>query len=50
VPIPADGQFAQATREEIGFLVLSRLRADEDTAALQRYLCVPGRCVLVTGG
>lgn len=50
VPIPADGQFAQATREEIGFLVLSRLRADEDTAALQRYLCAPGRCVLVTGG
>ncbi len=49
VPIPADGQFALATHEDIGLLVLSRLRADEETAALQRYLCVPGRCVIVTG-
>ncbi len=50
VAIPADGQFALATSEQIGLLVLSRLRADADTAALQRYLCVPGRCVVVTGG
>lgn len=50
VAIPADGQFALATSEQVGLLVLSRLRADADTAALQRYLCVPGRCVIVTGG
>lgn len=50
VAIPADGEFALATSEQIGLLVLSRLRADADTAALQRYLCVPGRCVIVTGG
>jgi len=50
VPVPSDGEFALATNEEIGLLVLSRLRADQEMAALQRYLCTPGRCVVVTGG
>ena len=50
VPVPADGQFALATSEEIGLLVLSRPRADQEMTALQRYLGVPGRCVVVTGG
>jgi hypothetical protein len=49
VRLAAGELLALATGEDIGLLVLSRARADADTAALQRYLCLPGRCVVITG-
>lgn len=46
----ADGDLlALAAGEDIGLLVLSRARAGTDPDAVQRYLCAPGRCVVITG-
>jgi len=49
VRLSAGELLALAAGEDIGLLVLSRAQADADTGALQRYLCLPGRCVVVTG-